>query len=297
MSHAPRTTLSIGKVTLTVHDLDAVKAFYQQAVGLQLLASDSSSATLGVGATVLLELRRDSAAQRRSQRDAGLFHTAFLLPTRADLGRWIKRAAETHLPIQGASDHLVSEAIYLADPEGNGIEIYADRPRSTWKWANGEVAMATEALDVENLLESAGTRNWQGLPESASIGHVHLQVGALAAAEKFYAGDLGFDITCHYPGAIFFSTGGYHHHLATNIWNSRGAPVRHQPSTGLADVEIVADNPKILDALRSSVTGAAVSSDMPSSLSIRDPWGTSMTFIAKADDPALSQVGETGRAQ
>ena len=231
--------LSIGKVALTVHDLARVSTFYQQAVGPHLLRADGESAALGVDVTPLLELRRDTAARRRSPREAGLFHTAFLLPTRADLGRWATHAAQTRAQVVGASDHRVSEAIYLTDPEGNGVEIYADRPRAAWTWENGQVAMGTEALDIDDLMASAHGQDWAGFPAGAVVGHVHLQVGALAPAETFYAGTLGFDITCRFQGTIFYSSGGYHHHLATNIWNSRGASVRAEPSTGLADVEIV----------------------------------------------------------
>jgi catechol 2,3-dioxygenase len=283
MSPAPHTTLTIGKVTLTVHDLPGVRAFYEKVVGLHPIAKDSTSASLGVGQTILLELRRDTAAQRHSPRDSGLFHTAFLLPSRADLGRWTREAAKTRLPLQGTSDHLVSEAIYLADPEGNGVEIYADRPPSLWKWDHGTIAMATEPLDVQDLLDSAGGQSWQGFPEGGTVGHVHLQVGAIAAAEEFYKARLGFDITCHYPGATFFSTGGYHHHIATNIWNSRGAGARPERSTGLTDLELIAENPETMNALRSRLS-TAPNGDKSASLSVRDPWGTSITIAERKAD-------------
>jgi catechol 2,3-dioxygenase len=295
MTPAPHATLTIGKVTLTVHDLEGVTAFYENVLGLHLIAKDSISASLGVGLTILLELRQDRAARRHSPRDAGLFHTAFLLPSRADLGRWTQRATKTRLPIQGASDHLVSEAIYLADPEGNGVEIYADRPRSAWKWERGTIAMATEPLDMQDLLDSAGGESWQGFPDGGTVGHVHLQVGALAAAEEFYKTRLGFDITCHYPGATFFSTGGYHHHLATNIWNSRGASGRPQRTTGLADVEIIAESAPIMDALRSRFAGVPLSSDAPTRVSVRDPWGTSITITERTADHDVMQTSRAAQ--
>jgi catechol 2,3-dioxygenase len=252
--------VSIGRVALTVHDLDRVSDFYQQAVGLHRLRMDASSVALGAGETTLLELRRDPGARHRSPREAGLFHTAFLLPTRADLGRWVKSAVQTKPAIVGASDHYVSEAIYLTDPEGNGVEIYADRPRESWTWQNGLVVMGTVALDIDDLMASAGSQAWRGFPTGAVVGHVHLQVGALAPAEAFYADTLGLDVTCRYSGATFYASGGYHHHLATNIWNSRGAGVRAMPSTGLADVEIV-----------TAATG---------SQTLLDPWGTAFTLTA-----------------
>ncbi|MCL2429951.1 MAG: VOC family protein, partial [Alphaproteobacteria bacterium] len=146
----------MGRVALTVNDLGGVRAFYERIVGLHLLRQDGETALLGAGSDVLLELRRDSAARRRSPREAGLFHTAFLLPTRPDLGRWIKQAAATRAPVVGASDHAVSEAIYLSDPEGNGVEVYADRPASAWRWKDGVVEMPSNPLDVSDLIAHAG---------------------------------------------------------------------------------------------------------------------------------------------
>ena len=268
--------LAIGSVALTVHDLPGVSDYYERVVGLHRLAADGESATLGVGRRALLELRRDTAARRSSQREAGLFHTAFLLPTRGDLARWINHASGRRLSIQGASDHIVSEALYMADPEGNGIEIYADRPASSWRWENGAVTMATEALDFKNLMAEADGKAWDGAPEGATVGHVHLQVGSLKPAEDFYAGTLGFDVTCQYPGATFYSTGGYHHHLAGNIWNSRNAPVRQQPATGLSELELVAADDGVLSALRERIGGTG------ERLTINDPWGTPIAIRAES---------------
>lgn len=265
------TPLRIGRVALTVHDLDAVAGFYQDIMGLHLLSSDGESVRLGTGDTVLLELRRDTSARRRLASEAGLFHTAFLLPDRRDLCRWVRHAAARRAPVSGASDHLVSEAIYLNDPEGNGIEIYADRPAAEWRWKDGMVEMATAGLDVDGLMASGGTESWQGFPAGATVGHVHLQVGALEAAEAFYAGTLGLDVTCRYPGATFYSSGGYHHHIGANIWNSRGAGQR-TPSTGLSDVEILA-----LPEQRARLA-AAGTADGAKDLTLLDPWGTAITI-------------------
>ena len=271
--------LRIGRVALTVHDLDGVGRFYREVVGLHDLGKDGESARLGAGDTVLLELKRDAHARVRLPRDAGLFHTAFLLPTRADLGCWVTRAIEEHFPIQGASDHRVSEAFYLADPEGNGVEIYADRPRETWPWSNGALEMATDPLDIEDLLRSAHPEPWRGAPAGTTIGHVHLQVGAIAPADAFYGGVLGLDLMARYPGASFFSSGGYHHHLGANIWNSRGAAPRVGPSTGLADVQIRVSEPSTLSEIETRATAAGVAAERHSStLSLRDPWGTLITL-------------------
>lgn len=202
--------LAMGRVALTVHDLDKVGTFYRQVVGLHLLKQDGEVAELGAGNDVLLELRRDTAARRASPREAGLFHTAFLLPSRGDLGRWIKHAMSTRAPVTGASDHIVSEAIYLSDPEGNGVEIYADRPAAGWRWHDHKVEMATEALDTQSLVTAAGNAAWRGFAEGSTVGHVHLQVGAIAPAEEFYVGTLGFDVTARYPGGTFYAVDGYH---------------------------------------------------------------------------------------
>lgn len=263
--------LAMGRVALTVHDLDKVGTFYRQAVGLHLLRQDGEVAELGAGNDVLLELRRDTAARRASPREAGLFHTAFLLPSRGDLGRWIKHAMSTRAPVTGASDHIVSEAIYLSDPEGNGVEIYADRPAAGWRWHDNKVEMATEALDVQSLVTAAGNAAWRGFPEGSSVGHVHLQVGAIAPAEEFYVGTLGFDITARYPGGTFYAVDGYHHHLATNIWNSRGAPERSYPATGLAELEI-----RHAGKLRA----AQHTGFKDGRLELHDPWGTTFTLLA-----------------
>lgn len=253
----------MGRVALTVNDLDTVGGWYEKAVGLAPIARDGETATYGAGERVLLELRQDRNARRRSPREAGLFHTAFLMPRRGALGSWTKYIAENRIPVVGASDHNVSEALYLTDPEGNGVEVYADRPRDSWQWSDGTVTMGTEALDVMDLINAADIGPWSGAPNGTTVGHVHLQVGAQAPAETFYHGLLGLDITTHYPGATFYSAEGYHHHIATNQWNSRGAGMRSFPSTGLSEVEI------LLDAARAETIRAKAGS-----LELADPWGT-----------------------
>ena len=269
----------IGTVTLVVHDLEGVIAFYRDAIGLAVLSASAEEAALGTAGRPLLRLRADRSARIRSPREAGLFHTAFLMPSRADLGSWLAHAAESRLPLQGASDHDVSEAIYLADPEGNGIEIYADRPSGSWVHGPDGVLMRSEPLDLQDLLRAGRERVWSGFPTGGTVGHVHLQVGGLAPAESFYGDLLGFDVMCRYPGATFFGSGGYHHQLAANIWNSRGAADRDLPSTGLAEVELLTA-PEALDAARKR-SGLAGSGD----LVLRDPWGTSVRLT-----PAARQI-------
>lgn len=283
---SPRATpLSLGRVVLTVNDLPNVRAFYEQTMGLHTLRQDGITAELGVGSDVLLELRQDASARRRSLREAGLFHTAFLLPSRAELARWTKHAIATQAPVISASDHGVSEALYLSDPEGNGIEIYADRPVSAWKWQNGQVEMPSDPLDVDDLLGTAGDSSWAGFPTGSTLGHVHLQVGAIAPAEAFYAGVLGLTVTCRYPGGTFYAADGYHHHIATNIWSSQGAAPRDYPSTGLAEVQIRLD-PVRAKAITRRAGGIAESS---ASSSLHDPWGTAITIVPVADKHATPQ--------
>lgn len=265
MSRAP---LRIGTVRLKVRDLDNVSDFYQRVLGLVALVKTGGSVTLGVDTTPLVELDSDPALRPRDRRQAGLFHTAFLMPSRGDLGRWLAYVAEASVPIQGASDHIVSEAIYLADPEGNGIEVYADRQVSNWRDENGDIQLATEPLDIQDLLKAGAGAAWAGFPRDGIIGHVHLQVGDTAEAERFYRDVLGFEVASRYPGASFFGSGGYHHQLAGNVWNSRGAGQRDPSVAGLAEITLrVAASER--DAILQRTSGAE---------RLTDPWGTAITL-------------------
>lgn len=248
--------VSVGHVALTAKDPVRVSEFYQSKLGLGLLSADGEVTVLGQGNRPLIELRKDAAAVHRP-REAGLFHTAFLLPDRAALGAWLRFAADQGLQLDGVSDHLVSEALYLRDPEGNGIEIYVDRPRDQWARQGDQIVMDTLRLDL-NDLAAAATAPWTGAPDDTVIGHVHMQVGNIAVAEDFFTGTLKLDRISHIPSASFFSSGGYHHHLAGNVWNSRGAGQRSPHSTGLAEVVMLADD---------SVDAARIGS-------FEDPWGT-----------------------
>ena len=195
--------IQIGRVVLTVKDLARVGDFYQDVIGLTRLSGDGETLVLGAGTRPLVELRRDPAARFRPN-EAGLFHTAFLLADRQALGSWLRMIAETGQRLDGASDHLVSEAVYLRDPEGNGIEVYADRPRDSWTRHGTEVEMDTVRLDLQGVM-AAGDRPWRGAPEDSVIGHVHLQVGDVGQAEAFYMNTLHMDRSAHVFGASFFA--------------------------------------------------------------------------------------------
>lgn len=255
--------LSVQNVVLTVNDLQKTGDFYESMIGLDRLSADAETMVLGKDGLPLIELRRDANARFRPH-EAGLFHTAFLLPDRAWLGRWLRFAMENGLQLDGASDHLVSEALYLRDPEGNGIEIYADRPRAMWTRNGNQIVMDTQPLDVLALLRQAD-RPWTGAPSGTVVGHVHLQVGDLPTVDSFMTDTLGMQRVAHLPSASFFSTGGYHHHLAGNVWNSRGAGRRSADSTGLAEV--------VLAAHRNPATFAGMTTE--------DPWGNRFRVIAK----------------
>ena len=268
------TPLRIGRVRLRVRDLGTVAGFYREVIGLSEWARGPEGVVLGSAEAPLVELQHAPDARPQDPRDAGLFHIAFLLPDRAALGRWLAHAGARGVRLQGTSDHIVSEALYLADPEGNGIEIYTDRPASRWRDARGAIRMATAPLDLPDLL-AAGTGAWAGFPAAGRVGHVHLQVGDTAAADRFHAGILGLEITARYPGASFYGSGGYHHHLAGNAWNSRRAGSRPDGAAGLELVELVARDPAIREAIMARAERAGIPSEVSHQPAVlRDPWGT-----------------------
>lgn len=231
---------TIGAVHLTVQDLGRAVAFYQERLGLAVLERSSPGARLGAGGRELLVLTHQRAA-RVVRGTTGLYHFAILVPSRPALARALLHLGETGTPLRGASDHLVSEALYLDDPEGNGIEIYRDRPRAEWPREDGGIRMATSPLDLDGLVAEAadGDGDGKGMPAGTVIGHVHLRVAEIAAAEAFYCDVLGFDLVTRYgESASFVSAGGYHHHVGFNTWQSRGAPPPPQDATGLRHFEL-----------------------------------------------------------
>jgi catechol 2,3-dioxygenase len=275
---------AIGKVHLTVPSLERSLPFYEGPLGLRATEQPDGSVLLGgaAGWPPLLSLIGDSSAPPRDPSQTGLFHFAILVPTRRDLAVALVRLAQGGWRLDGASDHLVSEALYLSDPDGNGIEIYADRDRSVWRRnTDGQLAMATLPLDIDDLLgelEDAPVdpqRDAQ-MPEGTSIGHVHLQVAELEAIEWFYAGVLGFEVMVRgYPGGLFVSAGGYHHHIGLNTWHSRGGSTPPSGAAGLRAYEIKLGDASALATVlaRAEAAGIAAETVADGATLVRDPSG------------------------
>ncbi|WP_337184804.1 VOC family protein [Shinella sp.] len=281
-SHAADMPAFVDHSHLTVIDLPTVSAFYQKAMGLSVLERSASGETLGVGGRPLLTLTTGGNAARAPRSAPGLFHTAFLVPNRRELGRWLAHAAHSGVQLTGASDHLVSEAIYLDDPEGNGIEIYRDRDRAEWTYvADGTVKMATHRLDLQALYDEAPKEGWTGQENGTVIGHIHLQVSDIPQAEAFFRDVLGLDVMARYPGASFFATGRYHHHVAANVWNSRGQPKRENGMSGLSDYTIRFNDPAKLEAAVKALDAQAITTTRSGdTVSLVDPWGIGLRLSA-----------------
>jgi catechol 2,3-dioxygenase len=273
----------LGTVRLTVSDLTRARAFYEGVLGLQGRELDGGTVAFGVGeGTPLIELSGDPAAPRPNRRTTGLYHLAILFPTRLDLASALGRVAAARWPLHGASDHLVSEALYLADPDGNGVELYRDRPREQWPRSNGQLEMATLPLDLGDLLaEHAQTDAVQrAAPGGTRIGHVHLQVSELEQSEEFYSGILGFEVMVRgYPGALFVSTGGYHHHVGMNTWQSAGASPPPPGSVGLRDFEVLLPSDDELGQALERVGTAGIELEQHDrGTLIRDPSGNGVVL-------------------
>jgi catechol 2,3-dioxygenase len=279
--HAVRMPAYVDHSHLVVRDLPMVSSWYQTIMGLSPIEKTASGETLGVAGRPLLTLTTQGNAETAPHNAPGLFHTAFLVPDRTELGRWLAHVAHNNVPLQGASDHLVSEAIYLGDPEGNGIEVYRDRPRGEWNYLqDGMVKMATLPLDLQALYDEAPKDKWDGMASGTAIGHIHLQVSDIPQANAFFGDVLGLDLMASYPGASFFASGKYHHHVGANIWNSRGAPKRQANMTGLSDYTVhFNDSTKLqnavtkLDELEIPVTRSG------DTVSLIDPWGIGLKLV------------------
>ncbi len=267
----------LGPVKLQVSDLARSIAYYESVIGLHTISRTAGYARLGAQGddTMLVGLQEKPGVAAVPRRGLlGLYHFAILVPDRAVLGRFLRHVASLGVHV-GMADHLVSEALYLTDPDGLGIEVYADRPREQWKTVERQIAMASDPLDVESLLDAGGDEPFTGLPIGTVIGHVHLHVGDIERASHFYHEGLGFDkMVWNYPGALFLAAGGYHHHLGTNTW-AAGAPSAGDGDARLIEWEVQlptnADADAALGNLESA--GHAVARDSGGG-TVNDPWGT-----------------------
>jgi catechol 2,3-dioxygenase len=270
----------IGRVDLTVASLERATTFYEEVIGLRRQGGDRTSAVLGAGDRELLRLVELPGA-RPAHRAAGLYHFALLLPSRRDLALSLDHLHRVNAPISGYADHAVSEAIYLTDPDGHGIEIYRDRPRADWSYPQGQLRMTVEPLDVAGIMAElpAAPIAWSGLPDETIMGHIHLQVSDIAATEAFYTRLLGFDVVTRYgPSATFLSQDGYHHHIGANTWAGAGQPTAPPDAARLLSYAVRLDPAVDRDALARRLSdaghpvtvsdGALVTED-PSGITIR----------------------------
>jgi catechol 2,3-dioxygenase len=288
---APRSTTGaaladatrLGTVHLTVTDLDRSVAYYEAAIGLQVHRREGTVAALGAGAEDLVVLHEDRAA-RPAGRHAGLYHVALLYPSREELARVTMRLAVTRVPIQGASNHGTHEAIYLPDPDGNGLELAADFPREQWPDISSPEGYGggPAPLDIDALLDTvAGETLTPRAAPGLTVGHVHLHVGDLDAATAFYRDGLGFEVMTDLGTAVFVSAGGYHHHVGFNVWRGRGVPPVPAGAVGLRHWTLVVDGAEQLAAVRERLRaiGAPVE-ETSAGILTRDPSGTTVLVVA-----------------
>jgi catechol 2,3-dioxygenase len=271
----------IGSVKLAVRDLNKMVAFYQNLIGLSLFRADKDEAVLGVGKRPLVRLlSRPNGASHPTA--TGLFHLAILLPGRAALGQWLLYYLKNGFQLDGVGDHLVSEALYLSDPEGNGIEMYRDRPRETWEYSNGRIRMDTLAVDLESMLVEADPDPFNGLPDKTKMGHIHLQVNNLEKTAAFYRDILGFDLMAKMPGAGFLSAGGYHHHIGMNTWRSYNGNVPPPNSLGLMNYEVILPNEQSKASLLQRLTENQIDFSQNGTVKLQDPAGIWIEFVIKS---------------
>lgn len=265
-----------GVVSLSVANLERSIAFYTDALGFSVLRQSGSDAVLGAAGTPLLLLQEQIGAMPWMVDNAtGLYHFAILVPTRADLGRWLRHFITRNYPPPGQGDHIVSEALYLRDPDGHGIEVYRDRPREGWVWSNGRVKMGSGPVDVRGMIAEANAAGlpWTGLPSGTMIGHVHLQVGDIPRAEAFYHGVLGFDVVAGMGNALFVSAGGYHHHLGMNTWHSQGAAPAPEGTATLRYYSLALPTDEARAAVVTRIAAAGIEYESKGdTVVVRDPW-------------------------
>jgi catechol 2,3-dioxygenase len=275
----------LGAVHLQVADLARSVAYYERVIGLRTISSDVATTALGARddqAPLVVLHQREGAAPVPTRGRLGLYHFAILLPNREALGRFIAHLASIGA-YAGMSDHLVSEAVYLTDPDGLGIEVYADRPRESWRVSNNTLEMATLTLNAADLVRASRGIAWDGMPPGTRIGHVHLFVSDLDAAARFYHEGLGLDkVLLEFPGALFMSAGGYHHHLGTNTW-AAGAPRAEPGDARMLEWSVILPSAADVEATARALEGAgAAISREDGDVTAADPWGTIVRVTAKS---------------
>jgi catechol 2,3-dioxygenase len=270
---------TVGQLELTVADLSRSISFYKDLIGLQVIEDSENQATFGVPGDPFLTLSEQPEANpwpRGGRSYAGLYHFAILVPERVDLGRWLAHWLRQQMPLPGQGDHFVSEALYLEDPDGHGIEIYWDRPRETWEWQDGQVRMGVEPVDIRGLLELAesAAEPWTGMPNGTTLGHIHLQVSDIDETARFYDSVLGLDIVAQMPSALFMSAGGYHHHIGANVWHSRGGEIAPPESARLVYFTVNLPDSAAMDEVLNRLETAGVEFDSPEDgAEVQDPSG------------------------
>lgn len=268
--------LEMGVTELSVRDLAEQQTFYEELVGLQVLSKSASIVTLGHDQRPVIRLIQESSLSSASLGSAGLYHTAILFESRTALAQALERIAQSMPGLyQGSADHLVSEAFYFGDPEGNGVELYFDKSASSWQWQNGEVVMGSQYIDINQYIQQYALTS--GSPVS-KMGHVHLKVGSIPEAKKFYHDVLGFRVTSERSTALFVSDGQYHHHLGMNVWESSGAGPR-SASLGLKSVAMMLDSTADLERLQQRLTQAGIAyEEQQDELVVLDPWKNELRF-------------------
>lgn len=271
------------KIDLKVTNLQTSLRFYQDILGFQVLHQSKHEVSLSAdGNQTLVQLHAPEGLQKKELRRTGLYHFAILLPTRNDLAKIIRHFIKVNYPLQGASDHDVSEALYLADPDGNGIEIYADRPKTSWDWKGEEVVMGTNALDVQSIMSEWDGNEWNGMPNETIMGHIHLHVNNIEEAKTFYCEGLGFEVVTHYGNqALFISTGKYHHHIGLNIWNGTMAVAPSANSVGMAFYTLVFPKNKLEQAVERLQTMNIEVERQADSYMVSDPAGNNIKLVVE----------------
>lgn len=271
----------VGEVGLKVIDIEKMKKFYQEIIGLSLISEEQNKVELGVGGKVLLKLEAMEGTMPKQDRYAGLYHFAILLPTREDLGKILVHLHQQGIQL-GSSDHLVSEALYLSDPEGNGVEIYRDREPEQWSWSNTEVLMAVDPIDAQGLVEAArnSSEPWTAMPDDTVVGHIHLHVSDLAKAREFYREGLGFEVVASMGDqALFLADQKYHHHIGMNVWNGTGIPALPEKEAGLHYYTLIMEEDKRNEAAKKIRSLDMEITEHDSYWEVKDPSGNAIRLF------------------